>query len=52
MIIVNEEDEMDEGLLTAKKGDNEFAFDVQYPFTPLIALGVVMTSFDFKLASQ
>ena len=43
---------MEQGLLLAKKGDNEFSFDIQYPFTPVIAYGIAMTSFDFKLASQ
>ena len=35
-----------------KRDDNEFCFDIQYPFTPLIAIGVGITCFDFKLASQ
>jgi hypothetical protein len=52
MIIVNADDRAEEGLLLAKRGDNEFEFDIGYPFTPIVALGVAMTSFDFKLSSQ
>lgn len=52
MAIVNSEEPSEEGLLLAKTADNAFELDISYPFTPLVAVGVAMTSFDFKLASQ
>jgi hypothetical protein len=39
-------------LLQAKQDVNEFAIDISYPFSPLVAIGVLITSFDFKLISQ
>lgn len=51
-VIVEEGKPDQEVLLIAKQGENEFAFEVSYPFSPLIAFGVMITGFDFKLASQ
>ena len=52
MIIVNADDKSEEALLLAKQGPDSFALDIQYPFNPIVAMAVAMTSFDFKLASQ
>ena len=51
MILV-EEGTRNEGLLMVKQGDNNFDFDISYPFSPIVALGFAMTCFDFKLATQ
>lgn len=52
MIIIDEERPNDYLLLLAKQGTNEFAMDIAYPFSPLVALGLMISGFDFKLASQ
>lgn len=42
----------EETIIIAKKANNQFELDISYPFSPVVALGVAMTGFDFKLASQ
>ena len=51
MILVEERSGR-EALVVVKEGDNDFDFDIGYPFSPMLALGFAMSSFDFKLASQ
>ena len=52
MIIIDEANPREYLLLVAKQAPNEFAFDISHPFSPFLALGILTTSFDFKLASQ
>jgi len=52
MIMLNETRNSEETLLLAKVDYDEFALDICYPFSPLTALGLLITIFDFKLVSQ
>lgn len=52
MILLEEGRKGREALLMAKQGDNDFALDVGHPLSPMVALGIVITGFDFKLATQ
>jgi hypothetical protein len=51
-IIVEEEQTDNELVLIAKQDSDKFAFDVCYPFSPMVAFGIMITGFDFKLATQ
>ena len=52
MILLEDGIKNREALLVAKQADNEFAVDIGYPLSPLVGLGVLITLFDFKLATQ
>ena len=51
MILVDEKSGV-EALVVVKEDDNDFGFDIGHPFSPMLAIGFAMSSFDFKLASQ
>ena len=52
MVLVDAKDESKEGLLFCKAGLKEYYMELSAPLSPLIAFGVVLSSFDFKLLCQ
>lgn len=52
MIIIESNNPAEEVLLIAKQEANKFALDICHPFSPEVALGLIITGFDFKLASE
>jgi hypothetical protein len=52
MIVVNAEKEDEEVMSLCKIGNHDFHLKIQNPMNVLVAMGIAMSSFDFKLASQ
>ena len=52
MVLVEEDYPNDYILMFCKTDSHEFHLEVTNPFSPLIALGVVLSGFDFKLCCQ
>ena len=51
MILIDESSE-EKALLFCKTDKDEFLSELYYPLNPFIALGIILTSFDFKLICQ
>jgi len=51
-ILVEEGKPKSEVMLFCKRAEHEFLLEIRYPLTPFIAMGIVLSSFDFKLCCQ
>ena len=51
-ILVEEGSPKEELMLFCKTEEHQFHLEMKYPLTPFVALGIVLTGFDFKLCCE
>jgi hypothetical protein len=52
IILVNEQNPKEKGIIFGKCGYDNFYVRAENPFTPLVVIGYLMTSFNFKWVTQ